>query len=237
MPEWIDYKIKIEHTIRTKLKYKGRITFTPHHLSPCRGRSLHFAIQRICNFTIDGVGEYQTTGLWMGKDDKNNSLKNRLPSLSWPSTPLLQPSSDLKVNEDEYKLMGLAAYGKPKYSDLINLPAGKAGQLIDTRDDGSFRLSLKYFSFRESFQMWNREFEKLLGAPRKPKELITQRHKDLAASIQVVTEEIYFSILNHLPCLPAGRSLHPSKHKERLHQWWCSTERSRKRQNLFKNAI
>ena len=91
-----------------------------------------------------------------------------------------------------------------QYSVSIN-------QLIETPGDGSFQLNLKYFSFRESFQMWSSEFEKALGPPRKPKELITQRHKDLAASIQAVTEEIYFSILNHLPaCRQAGLSILPN---------------------------
>jgi len=194
IPEWIDYKIKVEHTIRMKLKYKGKIVFTPHHVShaACVYYSSPFLTSAAAILTIDGVGEYQTTGLWMGKDNKIMPLKK----IDFPHSLGLLYSTftaflGFKVNEDEYKLMGLAAYGKPKYSDLIN-------QLIDTHDDGSFRLNLKYFSFRESFRMWSNEFEKLLGTPRKPKEPITQRHKDLAASIQEITEKVYFSILNHL---------------------------------------
>ena len=203
MPEWIDYKIKVEHTIRTKLKYKGKITFTPHHLShaACAYYTSQFLTSEAAILTIDGVGEYQTTGLWMGKSDKIISLKK----IDFPHSLGLLYSTftaflGFKVNEDEYKLMGLAAYGKPKYSDSIN-------QLIDTRDDGSFQLNMKYFSFRESFQMWNAKFEKLLGPPRKQKELITQKHKDLAASIQLVTEEIYYKILNHLYSLTGNENL------------------------------
>src|SRR3989338_1402061 len=194
IPEWIDYKIKVEHTIRMKLKYKGKIVFTPHHVShaACVYYSSPFLTSAAAILTIDGVGEYQTTGLWMGKDNKIMPLKK----IDFPHSLGLLYSTftaflGFKVNEDEYKLMGLAAYGKSKYSDLIN-------QLIDTHDDGSFRLNLKYFSFRESFRMWSNEFEKLLGTPRKPKEPITQRHKDIAASIQEITEKVYFSILNHL---------------------------------------
>lgn len=198
IPEWIDYKIKIEHTIRTKLKYEGRITFTPHHLSHAAAAFYTSPFNKSAILTIDGVGEYQTTGLWLGKDNKIIPLKK----IDFPHSLGLLYSTftaflGFKVNEDEYKLMGLAAYGKPKYTDLIN-------QLIDTRDDGSFKLNMKYFSFRESFQMWNLKFEKLLGPPRKPKGLITQRHKNLATSIQAVTENIYFSILNHLSSILPG---------------------------------
>ncbi|MBI4974120.1 hypothetical protein HZC27_05940 [Candidatus Roizmanbacteria bacterium] len=200
MPEWIDYKIKVEHTIRTKLKYKGRISFTPHHVSHAAAFYTS-PFKESAILTIDGVGEYQTTGLWLGKDNKIMPLKK----IDFPHSLGLLYSTftaflGFKVNEDEYKLMGLAAYGKSKYNDLIN-------QLIDTRDDGSFRLNLKYFSFRESFQMWSQEFEKLVGPPRKTKEPITQRHKDLAASIQTATEEIYFKILKYLHTLTKNENV------------------------------
>jgi len=192
IPEWIDYKIKVEHTIRTKLKYKCKITFTSHHVSHAAAAFYTSPFNESAILTIDGVGEYQTTGLWMGKDNEITPLKK----IDFPHSLGLLYSTftaflGFKVNEDEYKLMGLAAYGKPKYVNKIK-------KIIDLKPDGSFKLNMKYFPFRESFRMWNREFEKLLGVPRKPKEPITQKYKDLAASIQTVTEHIYFSILNHL---------------------------------------
>ncbi|MBI5123626.1 hypothetical protein HZA75_07245 [Candidatus Roizmanbacteria bacterium] len=191
IPEWLDYKIKVEATIK-KLGFKNKIFFIPHHFSHASASFYPSPFEKAAILTVDGVGEYQTTGLWKGEGNNIKPLKlinfpNSLGLLYSTFTAFL----GFKVNEDEYKLMGLAAYGKPKYNVSIN-------QLIDTKDDGSFKLDLKYFGFRESFSMYNNRFEKIFGPARKPSEKITKRHKDIAASIQKTTEEIYFKMLNHL---------------------------------------
>ncbi len=192
IPEWIDYKIKIEYTIRKKLNFKGKIFFIPHHLSHAAISFFPSPFKEAAILTIDGVGEYQTTGLWYGK--KYDIIPLKL--INFPHSVGLLYSTftaflGFKINEDEYKVMGLAAYGKPVYLKKIY-------SIIDSKNDGSFRLNLDYFSFRESFRMWSKEFEDLFGKPRKPEEKINQKHADLAASIQKVTEEIYFKILNYL---------------------------------------
>ncbi len=195
MPEWLDYKIKVEYTIRKKLGYKDKIYFIPHHLSHASVAFYPSTFKEAAILTIDGVGEYQTTGLWKGEETKITPLKK----IDFPHSLGLLYSTftaflGFKVNEDEYKVMGLAAYGKPTFISSIY-------RTIEVKDDGSFQLDLSYFNFRESFQMYSRKFEKLFGKPRKPGNLVTKRDKDLAASIQKVTEEIYFKILNHLHSL------------------------------------
>lgn len=191
IPEWLDYKIKIEATIK-KLGFKNKIFFIPHHFSHAAASFYPSPFEKAAILTVDGVGEYQTTGLWYGKGNSITQLK----SINFPHSLGLLYSTftaflGFKVNEDEYKVMGLAAYGKPTF-------VNKIGSIIDIKDNGSFKLDLKYFGFRESFSMYNDRFEKLFGPARKPSEKITKRHKDIAASIQAVTEEIYFKMLNYL---------------------------------------
>ena len=192
IPEWFDYKIKIEHIIRKKLKYKGKVYFIPHHYSHASACFFPSQFNKAAILTIDGVGEYQTTGLWLGEKNKITSLK----SINFPNSLGLLYSTftaflGFKVNEDEYKMMGLSAYGKPEYKNKIY-------KLIKVKDDGSFLLDMSHFSFREDFQMWNEKFEKLFGKARLPNDPVLERHKNLAASIQAVTEDIYFKIINYL---------------------------------------
>ncbi len=201
LPEWLDYKIKIEHTIRKKLGYKGKIFFIPHHLSHASVAFYPSPYKKAAILTIDGVGEYQTTGMWMGEGTRIIPLKK----IDFPHSLGLLYSTftaflGFKVNEDEYKLMGLAAYGKPTFIDSIN-------RLIETKVDGSFQLDLSYFNFREGFRMWSKKFEELFGSPRKSSDPITKRDRDLAASIQKVTEEIYFKSLNYLHALAPSENL------------------------------
>ena len=192
LPEWLDYKIKIEQTMRKKLGFKGKIFFVSHHFSHAAVAFYPSPFAKTAILTIDGVGEYQTTGLWSAKNNKIKPLKlinfpNSLGLLYSTFTSFL----GFKINEDEYKVMGLAAYGKPSYVNKIYT-------IIDVKDDGSFQLNMDYFSFRQSFTMWSKKFEDLFGKPRKSDNPITRIDKDLAASIQKVTEDIYFKILNYL---------------------------------------
>lgn len=192
MPEWLGDKIKIEHIVKKKLGYKGRVFFIPHHLSHAAVSFYPSPFQASAILTVDGVGEYQTTGLWRGEGNRITPLK----SINFPNSLGLLYSTftaflGFKVNEDEYKVMGLAAYGKPLYVDKIH-------QVIDVNDDGSFKMNMKFFAFREEFQMWNKNFEKLFGTARRKDHQLEARHKDIAASIQRVTEDVYFKMLNYL---------------------------------------
>ena len=192
LPEHLDYKIKIQKTIKDKLKYKGKVYFIPHHLSHAGASYYSSQFKDAAILTIDGVGEYQTTAFWKGKKNELKLLK----SIDFPDSLGLLYSTftaflGFKVNDDEYKVMGLAAYGKPKYVNKIY-------KLIDVKTDGSFKMEQAYFGYRESFRMWSDKFEKLFGKPRSPEGIMTQKHKDIAASLQLVTEDIYFKILNHL---------------------------------------
>ncbi len=192
MPESLDYKIKIEKTIKDKYKYRGKIFFIPHHLSHASASYFASGFKNAAILTVDGVGEYQTTALWKGEGNKIQLLS----SIDFPDSLGLLYSTftaflGFKVNEDEYKVMGLAAYGKPKYVEKIY-------QLIEVKNDGSFKLDQDYFGFRDSFKMWSDKFEESFGKQRLPNEIMTQKHKDIAASLQTVTEIIYFKMLNHL---------------------------------------
>ncbi len=200
-PEQLGDKITIENTIKKKLHFRGAVLFVPHHLSHASATYYSSPFKESAILTIDGVGEYQTTGLWNGL---NNTIKP-LCSTHFPHSIGLLYSTfaaflGFKINEDEYKLMGLAAYGKPIYVSKIK-------KVIDMKSDGSFQLNMNYFSFREEFQMWSHQFETVFGKPRKPKEKITQKHADIALSIQKITEDIYISIVNHLYSLTKNENL------------------------------
>ncbi len=190
--DWLSNKIKVEQIIKKKVGFKGEIFFIPHHLSHASAGFFPSPFGKAAVLTADGVGEYQTTGLWLGEKNRLKPLK----SIDFPHSLGLLYSTftaflGFRVNEDEYKMMGLAAYGKPTLKNKIY-------QVVDIAEDGSFNLNMKYFAFRESFKMWNKNFEKLFGLPRSPKDPVTKRDKNLAASIQAVTEEIYFKVLNYL---------------------------------------
>jgi len=192
MPELLGEKLSIEDTIRNKLKYKGTIVFIPHHLSHASAAYYSSPFQSAAILTVDGVGEYQTTALWKAKDNEIKLLKD----IHFPHSLGLFYSTcaaylGFKVNEDEYKLMGLAAYGKPIYLNKIK-------KVVSVKKDGSFHLDMSYFSFRESPQMWSAKFELLLGKARQPDDKITKRHADIAKSVQTITESVYVGILNHL---------------------------------------
>jgi carbamoyltransferase len=191
MPEWLGEKIKVEQTIRN-LDFSGKLYFVPHHLSHAGSAFLTSGFGESAILTIDGVGDRPTTGLWIGK---GNKIRN-IGVINFPHSLGLFYSTfttflGFRVNNDEYKVMGLAAYGKPKYEKKIK-------KLININPDGSFSLNMKYFSYTYSDCMWSRKFEKLFGSSRKYGDEITDSDADLAASLQKVTEEVYFNCLNSL---------------------------------------
>ena len=195
IPDWLGQKISVEDIIRKKVGFTKRVYFVPHHLSHAAAAYYSSAFDTAAILTVDGVGEYQTTALWKG--EKGTLLP--LASIDFPHSIGLLYSTftaylGFKVNEDEYKVMGLSAYGSPEYVKEIY-------RLIDINPDGSFRLDMRYFSYRESFRMFNNAFISLFGSPRTPGEKVEKRHRDIAASIQFVVEELLFTMLNHLYAL------------------------------------
>ena len=197
MPLWIKEKLFQKNLIFNKLKahdtdYKSdqNIFFSDHHLSHAASAFFPSPFKEAIILTADGVGEWATTTVAVGKDN-NLEIKKEI---HFPhSLGLLYSAftyyAGFKVNSGEYKLMGLAPYGKPLYEDKIK-------KLIDIKDDGTFRLDQKYFNYATGLTMTNDKFSNLFGQkPRNPKnEKITQFHMDIAASIQKITEEIMIKL-------------------------------------------
>ena len=197
MPLWIKEKLFQKNLLFNKLKnhdqnYKSdkNIFFSDHHLSHAASAFFPSPFNEAVVLTADGVGEWATTTVAIGKDNNLEIIKE----IHFPhSLGLLYSAftyyTGFKVNSGEYKLMGLAPYGNPIYQDKIK-------QLIDLKDDGTFRLDQKYFNYATGLTMTNEKFNKLFGQkPRNPQhETITQFHMNIAASIQKVTEEIMISL-------------------------------------------
>ena len=194
MPIWLREKLFQKKFLFDKLtqhdknfKDINKIQFSEHHYSHASSAFYPSPFKEAVILTLDGVGEWATTTVAIGNENKINMLKE----IHFPhSIGLLYSAftyyTGFKVNSGEYKVMGLAPYGEPKYKNLI------LKELIDLKDDGSFRLNMKYFNYATGLTMTNDKFSKLFGQKvRDPqKELLTQFHMDIAASIQAVTEEI-----------------------------------------------
>ena len=194
MPIWLREKLFQKKFLFDKLKEHdknfndiNKIHFSEHHYSHAASAFYPSPFKESVILTLDGVGEWATTTVAVGKENQINMLKE----IHFPhSIGLLYSAftyyTGFKVNSGEYKVMGLAPYGQPKYKDLI------IKELIDLKEDGSFRLNMKYFNYATGLTMTNDKFSKLFGQKvRNPeKDLLTQFHMDIASSIQAVTEEI-----------------------------------------------
>jgi len=191
---WIKQKLWIKDFIRKELDFEGRIVFPEHHESHAASAFFPSPFQEAAFLTIDGVGEWTTTSYGIGKENKVDIQAD----IHFPhSLGLLYSAftyyTGFKVNSGEYKVMGLAPYGKPRYKDLI------LSELMDLKEDGSFKLNMKYFNYCAGLTMTNKKFEKLFGGPpRKPESRLTQRDMDLARSIQEVTEEVMLRMAKHI---------------------------------------
>jgi len=194
MPVWLKEKIFIKDYIKNELKFDKQIIFPEHHESHAASAFFPSPFKEAAIITLDGVGEWTTTSFGIGRDNKIE-LKSEI---KFPhSLGLLYSAftyyTGFRVNSGEYKLMGLAPYGEPKYVELIKK------ELIDIKPDGSFHLNLKYFNYPVGLTMTNDRFHRLFGEPpRKPEAAITQKHMDIARSIQDVTEEIMVKIAWHV---------------------------------------
>ena len=186
-PLWIKEKLYQDKMLRDGLGgYEGKLLFAEHHESHAASAFFPSPFEEAAILTIDGVGEWATTTLGVGK---GNDLKIQR-EIQWPDSVGLLYSAftyytGFKVNSGEYKVMGLAPYGEPKYVDLIYK------HLIDLREDGSFRLDQKYFNYLSGLTMTSPAFHDLFGGPpRQPESKLTQKEMDLARSVQVVCEEV-----------------------------------------------
>jgi carbamoyltransferase len=185
-PVWIKEKLFTDQHIRERLGYEGELLYAEHHESHAASAFYPSPYERAAILTVDGVGEWATATMGVGDGEKIEVLKE----LHWPDSLGLLYSAftyylGFKVNSGEYKVMGLAPYGEPKYVDLI------LRELVDLREDGSFRLNQKYFDYLSGLTMTSRAFDELFGGPpRAPESRLTQREMDLARSVQAVTEEI-----------------------------------------------
>lgn len=198
LPAWLKDKLFQKTVIRNALrdlwgsdgKWEERLLFSEHHLSHAASAFFPSPFDRAAVLTMDGVGEWTTTSLAVGNGNKLSVHKE----IHFPhSVGLLYSAmtfyTGFKVNSGEYKVMGLAPYGEPKYANLIK------SHLIDIKDDGSFALDMSYFNYCTGLTMTNEKFDRLFGGPpRKPESNLTQREMDLAASIQVVIEEVVLKL-------------------------------------------
>lgn len=200
MPIWLKEKLFQKSLLRRLLRQSEpsfdwkRLLFSEHHLSHAASSFFPSRFREALVLTMDGVGEWTTTSVALGKDENLTIVKE----LHFPhSLGLLYSAftyyTGFKVNSGEYKLMGLAPYGEPKYCQLIY------DHLIDLKEDGTFLLNLKYFDYCTGLKMTNSRFDQLFGGPaRKADEPLTQKHMDLAASIQKVLEEIILRLCRSL---------------------------------------
>jgi carbamoyltransferase len=210
IPLWLKEKLFQKQLLRDELRafdpdfdWEGRLLFTEHHQSHAASAFFPSLFEEAAILTMDGVGEWATGSVAYGR---GNHLEMR-KELHFPhSLGLLYSAftyyTGFKVNSGEYKVMGLAPYGEPKFADLI------FDKLIDLKPDGTFRLDQSYFDYCTGLRMTNEKFDALFGGPaRKPQELLNQRHMDLAASIQAVTEEIMLRLTRSLAAETGAENL------------------------------
>ena len=186
MPLWIKKKLWIKTLIQNEIGFKGKILFPEHHASHAASAFYASPFQDAAFLTMDGVGEWATTSYGIGTGNKMEILAD----IKFPNSLGLLYSSftyytGFRVNSGEYKVMGLAPYGEPRYKNLIYK------NLIDVKEDGSFKMDMSYFNYNVGLTMTSEKFNKLFGGPpRIPETKLTQKEMDLARSIQEVTEEI-----------------------------------------------
>ncbi|MCB0281292.1 MAG: carbamoyltransferase [Calditrichaeota bacterium] len=211
MPLWLKQKLWIPDLISKELGYSGKVLFTEHHEAHAASAFYPSPFNEAAILTIDGVGEWATSSYGMADD---TGLKIIAEQHFPHSLGLLYSAftyfTGFKVNSGEYKVMGLAPYGEPKYVKTIY------DNLLDVKDDGSFRMNMDYFDYVAGLRMTNGKFNRLFdGPPRKPENPLTQREMDLARSVQEVTEDLVLKMAQHVKnetgakhlCLAGGVAL------------------------------
>ena len=227
MPLWIKEKLWMKEFIKKELGFEGTILFPEHHESHAASAFYPSPFQDAAFLTMDGVGEWTTSSFGVGSGNKIQIDSD----IHFPhSIGLLYSAftyyTGFKVNSGEYKVMGLAPYGEPKYVDKIY------SELIDLKEDGSFKLNMEYFNYCAGLTMTNNKFHKLFGGPpRKPESKLSQKEMDLARSVQEVTEDVMLRMAKHIRketgqknlCLAGGVALN------------CVANGKLLRENVFEN--
>jgi carbamoyltransferase len=196
LPVWLRKKLHLRREIRNGLGggFTRRIVFPEHHESHAASAFFPSPFDEAAILTVDGVGEWATATWGVGRGNRIELTHElRFPHSLGMLYSAFTYFCGFKVNSGEYKLMGLAPYGQPKYADLIR------ERLLDIKPDGSFRLNMEFFNYCAGLTMTSPRFDRLFGGPpRKPESPLTEREMDLAASIQVVTEEILLKMVAHI---------------------------------------
>ena len=194
IPLWLQEKLFLRKIIQEELQYDGKILFGDHHESHAASAFYPSPFDEAAFLTIDGVGEWSTTTYGTGKGSELKVLaETKFPHSLGLLYSAFTYYTGFKVNSGEYKIMGLAPYGEPKYVQTI------LDELIDLKEDGSFKMNMDYFNYLSGLTMTNQRFDKLFGGPpRKPESNLSQREMDLARSVQEVTEEAMLRIARHV---------------------------------------
>jgi len=211
MPLWLKKKIWMKDLIRRELGYEGPILFPEHHQSHAASAFFPSPFNEAAFLTMDGVGEWTTTSYGVGRDNRVRiTAEIKFPHSIGLLYSAFTYYTGFKVNSGEYKVMGLAPYGEPKYKDVI------LSELMDLKADGSFKLNMEYFDYCAGLTMTSKKFDKVFGGPpRNPESELTQKDMDLARSVQEVTEEIMLRMARHIKketsqknlCLAGGVAL------------------------------
>lgn len=198
MPSWVSEKLRLIRTVRKKLKYGGDVFFIEHHLAHAASAFLVSPFHEAVILTIDGVGEWTTTAYGIGRgNDIYLEKEIRFPHSLGLLYSTITAYLGFTVNNSEYKVMGLAGYGD--MSSETNPYYEKLRNVIDIKQDGSYRLDMDYFIYHYKDRMPSRKLCRLLGGRvRKPESEVTKVHKDIAAALQLIYEEILLKMLNHV---------------------------------------
>jgi carbamoyltransferase len=203
MPLWLKQKLWIPDLIKNELNFNGKVLFPEHHESHAASAFFPSPFKNAAFLTIDGVGEWATSSFGIGVDNKVTIHSE----LHFPhSLGLLYSAftyfTGFKVNSGEYKVMGLAPYGEPKYVQKIY------DNLIDLKEDGSFKMNMEYFAYPTGLRMTNAKFAELFDGPaRKSESELTQREMDLARSVQDVTEDIMLKMVRNVKKVTGEKNL------------------------------
>ena len=203
MPLWTRQKLFLADIIRKELDYKGKILYPEHHESHAASAFFPSPYEEAAILTTDGVGEWTTTSYGIGRGNRVKILAEiRFPHSLGMLYSAFTYFTGFRVNSGEYKVMGLAPYGEPKYvNDILE-------HIIDLREDGSFKMNMDFFDYCAGLKMTNGKFGRLFGGPaRQPEPKLTQREMDLAASVQVVTEMAMSRLARHVRQVTGMRHL------------------------------
>ena len=203
MPVWLTEKLWLADVIRKELGFRGEVLFGDHHESHAASAFYPSPYEEAAIVTMDAVGEWATSSIGHGQGEELRLLQEmRFPHSLGMLYSAFTYYTGFKVNSGEYKVMGLAPYGKPKYAQLIR------EHVVDIHDDGSLSLNQEYFNYCQGLTMTSEKFHRLFGgAPRKPETRVTQRDMDLARSVQDVTEDAMLRMVRHAHALTGSRRL------------------------------